>query len=122
VIGWKEPNYSSFSTRPKPYHGARYSSCGAASDSKNIKVNETIFEGYLKDIQDIIANTWRVTPEAITQYQGISNFKATRHVIWIQAQKDPENQWLQLRYYIMEADIEMTINDWEDDWRIPVLT
>jgi hypothetical protein len=35
--------------------------------------------------------------------------------------KDPDNQWLQLRYCIKQVDIEMAIKDWEDDWRIPVL-
>jgi hypothetical protein len=59
--------------------------------------------------------------EVVTQYQGIANFKATRHAMWIQAQKDPDNQWLQLCYCIKEADIEMAIKDWDDNWRIPVL-
>jgi hypothetical protein len=27
-----------------------------------------------------------------------------------------------LRYYITEGDIEMVIKDWEDEWRIPILT
>jgi hypothetical protein len=44
---------------------------GSASNSKNRKENATIFEGYLSDIQENITNTWRVTPEEITQYQGI---------------------------------------------------
>jgi hypothetical protein len=80
-------------------------------------VNATIFEGYLRGIQDTIANTWRVTLEAIAQYQGISNFKTTRHAMWIQAQKDPDNQWLQLRYCITQVDIEMAIKYWEYDKR-----
>jgi hypothetical protein len=94
---------------------------GSASDPKNRKVNATIFEGYHNDLQESITNTWRVTPEAITQYQGIANFKATRHAMWIQAWKYPDNQWLQLRYCIKEVDIEMAIKDWDDNWRIPVL-
>jgi hypothetical protein len=121
-MGWKEPKYSFFSTRPKPCHGARYLSLGVTSDAKNRKVNATIFEGYLCDLQDTIANTWRITPEVVAHYQGIANFKATRHAMWIQARKDPDNQWLQLRYCIMEGDIQMAIKDWEDEWRIPVLT
>jgi hypothetical protein len=85
-------------------------------------MNATIFEGYLCDLQDTIANTWRITPEVVAHYQGIANFKATRHAMWIQARKDPDNQWLQLCYCIMEGDIQMAIKDWEDEWRIPVLT
>jgi hypothetical protein len=42
--------------------------------------------------------------------------------MWIQERKDPNKQWLQLCYGIMEGDIEMAIKDWEDDWRILVLT
>jgi hypothetical protein len=94
---------------------------GCASDPKNRKVNATIFEGYYNDLQESIANTWRVTPEMVAQYQGIANFKVTRHAMWIQAWKDPDNQWLQLCYCIKEEDIEMAIKDWNDDWRIPVL-
>jgi hypothetical protein len=90
-------------------------------DSKNRKENAAIFEGCLSDIQDNIANTWRVTPEEITQSQGIDNFKATRHAMWIQAWKDPDNQWLQVHYCIKQMDIEMAIKDWEDDYRIPIL-
>jgi hypothetical protein len=41
--------------------------------------------------------------------------------MWIQAWKDPKNQWIQLHYCIKEDDIEMAIKDWNDDWRIPVL-
>jgi hypothetical protein len=25
-------------------------------------------------------------------------------------------------YYITEVDIDMVINEWDDEWRIPVLT
>jgi hypothetical protein len=85
-------------------------------------VNVAIFKVYLCDLQDTITNTWRITPEVVALYQGITNFKATRHAMWIQARKDPDKQWLQLGYYIMEGDIQMAIKDWEDKWRIPVLT
>jgi len=36
--------------------------------------------------------------------------------------KDPNKKWLQLRYCITKGDIEMAIKDWEDDWRILVVT
>jgi hypothetical protein len=62
IMGWKEPNYVFFTTRPKPNHGARYLSLGATSDAKNRRMNETIFEGYLHDLQETIANIWSITP------------------------------------------------------------
>jgi len=82
---------------------------------KNRKVNTAIFEGYHNDLHESITNTWRVTQEMFIQYQGIANFKETRHAMWIQARKYPYNQWLQLRYCIKEADIDMAIKDWYDD-------
>jgi hypothetical protein len=111
-----------FSTRPKPNHGARYLSLGTTSDARIRKMNASIFEGYLHDLQEAITNLWRITPQVVAYYRDIANFKATRHAMWIQAWKDPNKQWLQLRYCIMEGDIEMVIRDWEDDWKIPVLT
>jgi hypothetical protein len=58
----------------------------------------------------------------VAQYKEIANFKETTHKMWIQACKDPRKEWLQLRYCITEEDVEMTMRDWHDDWRIPVLT
>jgi len=55
----------------------------------------------------------------VVQYQGIAKFKVTKHAVWIQAWKHPENEWIQLRFYIKEEDVEMAIEDWHDDWRVP---
>jgi hypothetical protein len=72
IMGWKEPKYVFFTTRPKPNHGARYLSLGTASDARNRKMNTTIFEGYLHDLQETIANLWRITPQVVAYYQGHS--------------------------------------------------
>jgi hypothetical protein len=84
IMGWKETNYAFFTTRPKPKHGARYLSIGAALDTKNRRINAVIFKGYLHDLQETIAKIWRITPQDGKNYQGIANFKATRHEMWIQ--------------------------------------
>jgi hypothetical protein len=43
--------------------------------------------------------------------------------MWIQVHRDPGKEWLQLRYCVMEEDIEMAMRYWhDDDWKIPVLT
>jgi hypothetical protein len=41
--------------------------------------------------------------------------------MWIQPRKEPDKQWLQMRYYITEGDIDMIINEWLDEWRIPTI-
>jgi hypothetical protein len=63
-MGWKEPTYVFFCTRPKP-HGARYLLLRARPDSRNKKVNGSIFEGYLCNLQEAISKTWRITPEVV---------------------------------------------------------
>jgi hypothetical protein len=55
-----------------------------------------MFARYYNELQEIITNTWQITPEVVAQYRGITNFKATRHIVWIQAQKDLEKEWIQL--------------------------
>jgi hypothetical protein len=62
IMGWKEPNYTFFTTRPKMNHGARYLSLGVAPDTKHRKMNIVVFEGYLLDLQDTIKNIWIITP------------------------------------------------------------
>jgi hypothetical protein len=96
LVGWKEPKYSFFSTRSNPFHATQYLSFGSTSDPKNKKENIGMFEGYYNDLQESIANTWQITPKVVTQYQGIANLKQNMHTMWIQARKDPDNQWLQL--------------------------
>jgi hypothetical protein len=84
-------------------------------------VNAGMFTGYYNKLHENITNTWWITPEVVAQYQGITNLKVTRYTVWIQECKDPENEWLQLRYCVKEEDIEMAIKDWHDDWRIPAM-
>jgi hypothetical protein len=42
--------------------------------------------------------------------------------MWIQARKDPDKQWLKMRYCITEGDIDMIINEWDNEWKTVVLT
>lgn len=76
IMGWKEPNYTFFTTRPKPNCGARYLSLGNMSDAKHRRMNETIFEGYLHELEEAISNLSRITPQVVAHYQNIANLKA----------------------------------------------
>jgi len=40
-----------------------------------------MFKGYYNDLQENIANTWRITPEVVTPYQGIAIFKVIKHTM-----------------------------------------
>jgi hypothetical protein len=62
---------------------------GENFDPKRRSGNVGTFVQYFNDIQESIANTWRITLEVVMQYQGIENFRATCHNMWIQACRDP---------------------------------
>jgi hypothetical protein len=64
-MGWKEPRYVVFCTRPKPNQGAIYLLLRVRPDARRKKVNMYIFEGYLRDLQESISKMWRITPKAI---------------------------------------------------------
>jgi hypothetical protein len=121
-MGWREPRYVTFCTRPKPNQGKRYSLLKATTSASHKRMNGSIFEGYLRDLQEAISKMWRITPEVVARYADIATFQATRHTMWIQARKDPDKQWLQMHYCITEGDIDMVISEWADEWRIPTIT
>jgi hypothetical protein len=49
-MGWKEPRYVTFCTRPKPNQGAIYLLLKATLDARHKNMNGSIFEGYLHDL------------------------------------------------------------------------
>jgi hypothetical protein len=76
-MGWREPRYVTFGTRPKPNQGEIYLLLRATSDARHKRMNGSIFEGYLRDLQESISNIWRIKPQAIAWFRDITNFKAT---------------------------------------------
>jgi hypothetical protein len=82
-MGWREPEYVVFSTRPQP-EGARYRVLRSGPQTRQKRENGIIFKAYLRDMQEAINQSWRITPEAITRYGNIANFWETRQAMWIQ--------------------------------------
>jgi hypothetical protein len=65
LIGWREPKYTCFCERTSCCHATRYISLGSTSDSKTRSENASMFAWYYNDLQEIISNTWRITPEVV---------------------------------------------------------
>jgi hypothetical protein len=49
-MGWREPRYVTFCTRPKPNQGKRYSLLKEMMSASHKRMNGSIFEGYLRDL------------------------------------------------------------------------
>jgi hypothetical protein len=67
-----------------------------------------------------IAETWRISPGVVKEIEGISNFKASRHNMWIQERRDPKKKWLNMKYYITVEEVQWVIGEFPDQWKVPV--
>jgi hypothetical protein len=75
---------------------------------------------FLEDMQQKTTNVWRIPIEVVKENEGIANFKASRHHMWIQARRDPKKKWLEMRYCTMREEVEWIVKDWPVQWKVPV--
>jgi len=59
---------------------------------REIKSKSNIFTKYMEEIQEKVPKTWRIPPEVVEEHKKISNFKASRHNMWIQERRDLEKE------------------------------
>jgi hypothetical protein len=67
-----------------------------------------------------VAYTWRIPLEVVQEYKTITNFKASWHKMWIQAKRDPNKEWLSMRYCITIEEVQWEMKDLPKEWNIPV--
>ena len=68
-----------------------------------------------------IADTWIISPEVVKEHEGIANFKASRHNIWIQARRDPKKTWLKMSYSIKIEEFQWVLVECPDQWKVLVV-
>jgi hypothetical protein len=76
-------------TRPH-LAGARYLLLRSELQARQKREKKIIFEAHIRDIQEAINRSWRITPEAIARYMDITNFRATIQTMWIQPRQDTD--------------------------------
>jgi hypothetical protein len=91
--------------RPGKCGATRYISLHSSTAPKRNKENTNIFERYSTEMQDLIADTWPITPKIVQDFGQVSNFRATRHSLWVQEKEDKAKEWLQLSYCITQEEI-----------------
>jgi hypothetical protein len=111
LVGWGEPKYNEFYPSPGKCHATTYTTLWHTSDAKQRKENSSIFSMYYDEMQENIANTWRILPEVVRKNQGIADFKASRHNMWIKEKRDPMKEWLQLRYCVTAEEVQWAMKD-----------
>jgi hypothetical protein len=68
LVGWQEPTYNVFLQRMGKYGATRYMSLGSTTDPKAKKINNDVFTLYLTEIQNKLADTWRISPETVQDF------------------------------------------------------
>jgi hypothetical protein len=73
---------------------------------------------YIKEMQEKIADTWRISPKVVKEHEEIANFKASRHNIWVQAIRYPKKTWLRMHYCITTKEFQWVLAKWHDQWKV----
>jgi hypothetical protein len=62
LVGWRHPKYSAFCQRIGKCHAMQYTTLWHTSDEKERNANSNIFAMYFEEIQEMVAETWRIPP------------------------------------------------------------
>jgi hypothetical protein len=62
LVGWREHKYTYFFERSNHCRAMRYLSLGSNLDPNNKSVNVGMFAGYYNELQENIANSWKIMP------------------------------------------------------------
>jgi hypothetical protein len=83
LVGWKESVYNMFLQILGKCGTTWYTSLRRTIDPKKNKVNNDEFAVYLLEIQDHLANMWRISPETVQEFGHIVNFHAMCLNMWL---------------------------------------
>jgi hypothetical protein len=114
LMGWQEPTYNLFFPRTGKCGAMRYTSLRSTTDPKKKKLNNDMFTIYLIEIQNRVANTWRIPIETVQEFGKIVNIQALCQNMWLQEKRDPTKEWLQLKYCVTMKYIEMEVYEWPE--------
>jgi hypothetical protein len=109
LIGWKELVYNKYMERPRKCGSTRYVSLRSSTDPKRKNTNTNIFARYFAKMQDLIVDTWHIIPETVQEFGQVSNFRGTRHSLWMQKKRDKAKEWLQINYFITLEEIQREV-------------
>jgi hypothetical protein len=95
---------------------------GALQTPREEVATQVPLHAYLSDIQDSIANTWRITPEVVAQYQDIENSELHTIICGSRHTGIQPRNGCNFDTASSGEEVEMAMWDWQDDWKIPVIT
>ena len=76
----------------------------------------TVFAFYAMSISYEIVKTPWLSNELFSQYEGVANFRADMHNVFIQAHANRKKACWKLPYVVTKDDILTVIQQWPDEW------
>jgi hypothetical protein len=67
---------------------------------------------YLEYITWIVTHTLRILPKPVATYEGLLRFIANMHHMYLQAMKEPTQQWMQMSYSVKAKEVGPKITEW----------
>jgi hypothetical protein len=58
----------------------------------------------------------------VRENQGIANFQASRHNIWIHDKRDPKKEWMQLRYCVTREEVQWVMKDCPEECKVHAIS
>ena len=95
---------------------ARYASLWVSQDKASQQMMNYVFSFYMMSISYEIVKTLWLSNELFSQYDGVANFRANMHIVFIQARADPKHQWFKLPYVVTKEDILAVVQQWPAEW------
>jgi hypothetical protein len=68
LMGWQEPTHTVFLPRTYKCGATRYTSLRSTTDPNEKKFNNDMFAQYLIEIENKLADTWRISPETVQEF------------------------------------------------------
>jgi hypothetical protein len=64
------------------------------------------FAMLLEEIQQHTVNVWCIPMEVVQEIDGITNFEASKHHMWIQEARDPRKEWIEMQYCVTKEEVD----------------
>jgi hypothetical protein len=74
---------------------------------------------YKETIRENIERTPHILLQVVEAYKVVACFKEGFHHMYIQVNKDPDQQWFPTQYKLMEEEMGNIMDVWDDEWKIP---
>ena len=94
----------------------RYASLCVSQDKASQQITNTVFTFYAMSISYEIVKTPRLSNELFSQFEGVANFRADMHNVFIQACADQKKVCWKLPYVVTKDDILVVIQQWPTEW------